>query len=144
MNQSYPRAYAIDVKEMEGNMGKVIESGESVKEEDLEKMNKLWERVFDQAYDKAGCPLIGGPDVVKPLIHWEVTDTDVNVKYRPLLPRFLLEVSWIVSSLLEIYPIMCFCIKYECCSKKIKYEYALNITSMTNTVESQYTVFLLS
>ncbi|KAI3774418.1 hypothetical protein L1987_48973 [Smallanthus sonchifolius] len=88
MNQSYPTAYTMDVKEMEDNMGKITASGESVKEEDLEVMKKLWERVFDQPYEKAGCPAI---DDVKPLIHWEVKDTDVNVKYRPLLPRFLLE-----------------------------------------------------
>lgn len=81
------------MKEMEGSIGKVVESGESVKEEDLEGMKKLWESVFDQPYEKAGCPIIGGSDGAKPLIHWEFTDSDVNVKYRQLLPRFLLEVS---------------------------------------------------
>ncbi|KAK1417715.1 hypothetical protein QVD17_26849 [Tagetes erecta] len=92
-HKSYPTAYAIDAKEMEDSMNKVIESAESVTEEDLAEMKKLWERVFDQPYEKAGCPAI---DDVKPLIHWEVTDTDVNVKYRPLLPRFLLEVNMLV------------------------------------------------
>ncbi|KAI3803941.1 hypothetical protein L1987_32107 [Smallanthus sonchifolius] len=93
-HKSYPTAYAIDVKEMEDRMGKIIASGESVKEENLEEMKKLWERVFDQPYEKAGCPAI---DDVKPLIHWEVTDTDVNVKYKPLLPRFLLEINMLVK-----------------------------------------------
>lgn len=98
-HKSYPTAYANDVKEMEGSMKKVIESGESVKEEDLEMMKKLWERVFDHPYEKAGCPIIGVSDAIKPLINWEVTDTDVNVKYRPLLPRFLLEVNILVKQI---------------------------------------------
>ncbi|KAI7732364.1 hypothetical protein M8C21_027642 [Ambrosia artemisiifolia] len=93
-HKSYPIAYATDVKDMEENMSKIIESGEPVKEEDLEVMKKLWERVFDQPYEKAGCPAI---DDAKPLIRWEVTDTDVNVKYRSLLPRFLLEVNMLVK-----------------------------------------------
>ncbi|KAJ0743760.1 putative Glycine-rich domain-containing protein [Helianthus annuus] len=93
-HKSYPTAYAIDVKDMEDNMLKIVESGESVKEEDLEVMKKLWERMFDQPYEKAGCAAI---DDVIPSIHWEVTDTDVNVKYRPLLPRFLLEVNMLVK-----------------------------------------------
>ncbi|KAM0025600.1 putative Glycine-rich domain-containing protein [Helianthus debilis subsp. tardiflorus] len=93
-HKSYPTAYAIDVKDMEDNMLKIVESGESVKEEDLEVMKKLWERMFDQPYEKAGCAAI---DNAIPSIHWEVTDTDVNVKYRPLLPRFLLEVNMLVK-----------------------------------------------
>ncbi|GKA18735.1 glycine-rich domain-containing protein 1 isoform X1 [Tanacetum coccineum] len=93
----YPTAYVIDMKEMEGSIGKVVESGESVKEEDSEGMKKLWERVFDQPYEKAGCPIIGGSDCAKPLIHWEFTDFDVNVKYCLLLPRFLLEVNILVK-----------------------------------------------
>ncbi|XP_076958217.1 glycine-rich domain-containing protein 2-like [Bidens hawaiensis] len=92
-HKSYPIAYTIDLNEMEDNMLKITES-ECVKEEDLEVMKKLWERVYDQPYEKAGCPAI---DDVKPSIHWEVTDTDVNVKYRPLLPRFLLEVNMLVK-----------------------------------------------
>nr|XP_043623067.1 glycine-rich domain-containing protein 2 isoform X2 [Erigeron canadensis] len=96
-HKSYPTAYALDVKEMEVNMEKVIQSDEPVKEEDLEKMKKLWEKVFDQPYEKAGCPIICNSDGVKPMIPWEITDTDVNVKYRPLLPRFLLEVKALVK-----------------------------------------------
>ncbi|XP_076903067.1 glycine-rich domain-containing protein 1-like [Bidens hawaiensis] len=92
-HKSYPIAYAIDLNEMEDNMLKITES-ECVKEEDLEVMKKLWERVFDQPYEKAGCPV---NDNVKPSIRWEVTDNDVNVKYRPLLPRFLLEVNMVVK-----------------------------------------------
>ncbi|KAK9070937.1 hypothetical protein SSX86_009505 [Deinandra increscens subsp. villosa] len=90
-HKSYPTAYAIDVKEMEDEMEKITES---VNEEDLEVTKKLWERVFDQPYEKAGCRAI---DDVKPSIHWEVTDDDFNVKYRPMLPRFLLEVNVLVK-----------------------------------------------
>ncbi|KAM0061812.1 putative Glycine-rich domain-containing protein [Helianthus debilis subsp. tardiflorus] len=96
-HKSYPNAYAVDVKEMEHSMEKVIDAGELVKEDHLEVMQKLWERVFDQPYEKAGCPVISGSNGVKPPIHWEATDSDVNVKYRPLLPRFLLEVNVLVK-----------------------------------------------
>lgn len=92
-HKSYPTAYEIDVKEMEGNMGKVVDASESVKEEDLEGTKKLWERIFNQPYEKAGCPAIGGVVKIKPPVYWDVTDTDVNVKYKSLLPRFLLEVN---------------------------------------------------
>ncbi|KAL4588397.1 hypothetical protein LXL04_001281 [Taraxacum kok-saghyz] len=90
-HKSYPTAYTIDEKEME----KVVGSGEPVTEEDLEMTKKLWEKLFDQPYEKAGCTAIGG--VNPPPLHWEVTDSDVNVKYRPLLPRFLLEVNILVK-----------------------------------------------
>lgn len=93
-HKSYPTAYTMDGKELE----KVVGEGELVKEEDLEVTKKLWEKVFDQPYEKAGCPAIGGAGGLNPPpIHWEVTDTDVNVKYRPLLPRFLLEVNILVK-----------------------------------------------
>ncbi|KAL7600308.1 hypothetical protein Lser_V15G24173 [Lactuca serriola] len=95
-HKSYPTAYTMDGKEME----KVVGSGESVKEEDLEVTKKLWEKVFDQPYEKAGCSAIGGAGGLNPPpLHWEVTDTDVNVKYRPLLPRFLLEVNILVKQI---------------------------------------------
>lgn len=93
-HKSYATAYTMDGKELE----KVVGEGELVKEEDLEVTKKLWEKVFDQPYEKAGCPAIGGAGGLNPPpIHWEVTDTDVNVKYRPLLPRFLLEVNILVK-----------------------------------------------
>ncbi|KAL8234489.1 hypothetical protein R6Q59_020589 [Mikania micrantha] len=94
-HKSYPTAYAIDVKEMEVSMEKIIGSGESANGDDLEVMKKLWERVFDQPFEKAGCAV--NDDDVKPSIRWEVTDSDVNVNYRPLLPRFLLKVNMLVK-----------------------------------------------
>ncbi|XP_076952771.1 glycine-rich domain-containing protein 1-like [Bidens hawaiensis] len=96
-HKSYPIAYAVDVKEMGDGMEKVTESGESMKGGDLEVIKKLWEREFDQPYEKAGSPVIGGSENVRSSIHWEVTDKDVNAKYRPLLPRFLLEVNILVK-----------------------------------------------
>ncbi|KAJ9538272.1 hypothetical protein OSB04_031005 [Centaurea solstitialis] len=101
-HKSYPTAYAMDVKEMEGSTKKVIESEESVNDEDLEAMKQLWERAFDQPYEKSGCPAIGGSrggDGLKPPpIHWAITEVDANTKYRQLLPRFLLEVNILVKS----------------------------------------------
>ncbi|KVH95191.1 Protein of unknown function DUF1399 [Cynara cardunculus var. scolymus] len=90
---SYPTTYRMDVNEMEGSMEKVIESEESVNEKALEAMEQLWERAFDQPYEKSGCPAIGGGDdgLKPPPIHWEITEIDANIKYRTLLPRFLLE-----------------------------------------------------
>ncbi|KAL8188845.1 hypothetical protein R6Q57_029600 [Mikania cordata] len=94
-HKSYPTVYAIDVKEMEVSMEKIIGSDESANGDDLEVMKKLWERVFDQPFEKAGCAV--NDDDVKPSIRWEVTDSDVNVNYRPLLPRFLLKVNMLVK-----------------------------------------------
>lgn len=76
-------------------MRKVVGGWEDVKEEDVENTKKLWERIFDQPFEKAGGLAIGKAVDLKPPIYWEVTDTDVNVKYSSMLPRFLLEVSWI-------------------------------------------------
>ncbi|XP_071715917.1 glycine-rich domain-containing protein 1 [Rutidosis leptorrhynchoides] len=98
-HKSYPTAYAIDVKEMDKSMDKIIESGHFVKDEDLDKMKKLWERVFDQPYEKAGCPILSDIETLKSPFNWEATDTDVNVKYRTLLPRFFLEVKVLVKSI---------------------------------------------
>lgn len=75
-------------------MGKVVGAWEAVKENEVEETKKPWERTFDEPYEKAGCEAIGGVLKVKPPIYWEVTNIDVNTKYKSLLPRFLLEVSW--------------------------------------------------
>ncbi|XP_024994889.1 glycine-rich domain-containing protein 2 [Cynara cardunculus var. scolymus] len=98
-HKSYPTTYRMDVNEMEGSMEKVIESEESVNEKALEAMEQLWERAFDQPYEKSGCPAIGGGDdgLKPPPIHWEITEIDANIKYRTLLPRFLLEVNILVK-----------------------------------------------
>ncbi|KAI8548161.1 hypothetical protein RHMOL_Rhmol07G0250800 [Rhododendron molle] len=87
--KSYPTVYAADAKEMEGDMGKVV----AVWEEEVEETKKLWEGTFDEPYEKAGGAACGWAAKVKPPIHWEVTDDDVNTRYKSMLPRFLLEVG---------------------------------------------------
>lgn len=74
-------------------MGKVVGAWEAVKKEDVEETKKLWEQTFDEPYEKAGCEAIGRVRKVKSPIYCEVTDIDVNTKYKSMLPRFLLEVS---------------------------------------------------
>ncbi|XP_060219283.1 glycine-rich domain-containing protein 1 isoform X1 [Lycium barbarum] len=96
-HQSYPTAYTLDTKGLEEEMRKVVGALEVVKEEDIEDTKKLWERLFDQPYEKAGGLTIGKAVDVKPPIYWEVTDTDVNAKYSSMLPRFLLEVCLTVK-----------------------------------------------
>lgn len=95
INQSYPIAYALDTKGLEEEMRKVAGPWEVVKEEGIENTKKVWERIYDQPYEKAGGLSIGNAVEVKTPIHWEITDTDANAKYSSMLPRFLLEVSWI-------------------------------------------------
>lgn len=90
-HQSYPTAYTLDTKGLEEEMRKVVGGWENVKEADVENTKKLWERIFDQPYEKAGGLAIGKAVDLKPPIYWEVTDTDVNAKYSSMLPRFLLE-----------------------------------------------------
>lgn len=72
----------------------------SVQEEDIEQMKVLWEDTFDQPYEKAGGKLAvefrGGFAVQTPF-YWVLSDSDVNIKYKSLHPRFLLEVSHIVT-----------------------------------------------
>ncbi|XP_030957907.1 glycine-rich domain-containing protein 1 isoform X2 [Quercus lobata] len=94
-HQSYPTVYAEDLKEMEGDMGKVVTVWESVKEKEMKETKILWERAFDQPYEKAGGEVVldlNRVNLVKPSVYWEVSDTDVNTKYKSMLPRFLLEV----------------------------------------------------
>ncbi|KAK3036770.1 hypothetical protein RJ639_029735, partial [Escallonia herrerae] len=95
-HQSYPTAYSADVKEIEGYLGKMVAALETVKEEEVQETKKLWEKTFYQPYEKAGCPVITGAVKVKPPIYWVVTNTDANVKYKSMVPRFLLEVCVMV------------------------------------------------
>ncbi|CAI9103462.1 OLC1v1001943C1 [Oldenlandia corymbosa var. corymbosa] len=89
-HQSYPTAYAVDCTEFEGHIKKVSCSWDTVKEDAIAETKDLWEEVFDQPYEKAGCLAIGRSNVKLPL-YWDVTDIDVNTKYKSLMPRFLLE-----------------------------------------------------
>ncbi|KAG5232388.1 glycine-rich domain-containing protein [Salix suchowensis] len=93
-HQSYPTVYDEDLKEMEGDMGKMVGLWETVRSIEVEETKKLWERTFDQSYVKAGGVIEFGGDasIVKPPVYWEVSDRDVNTKYKSLLPRFLQEV----------------------------------------------------
>lgn len=96
MNQSYPTVYAGDM-EIEDINRKVVGVWEKVKEEELEATRKLWESIYNQPYEKAGGQVamdLGEVVSVKPPVYWEVSDCDVNTKYKSMMPRFLLEVSW--------------------------------------------------
>ncbi|XP_059652364.1 uncharacterized protein LOC132299635 isoform X2 [Cornus florida] len=92
-HQSYPTVYAADLEEIDEDMGKVVGLGEAVKEGEVEETKKLWERVFDQPYEKAGGAANGGLGQVKPWFSWEVMESDVNTKYKSMVPRFLLELN---------------------------------------------------
>ncbi|XVF06006.1 hypothetical protein REPUB_Repub06bG0010900 [Reevesia pubescens] len=94
-HQSYPTVYVEDLKDMWDYMGKIVGLWETVKEKEVEETKKLWERTFDQPYEKAGGGITVELDKVnlaKPPIYWEVSDVDVNSKYKSMIPRFLLEV----------------------------------------------------
>ncbi|KAI3440474.1 uncharacterized protein J3R85_003547 [Psidium guajava] len=98
-HQSYPTVYAEDMKEAECNVSKVARVWETVEEEEVEETKRLWERTFDQPYEKAGGRIAlhrQGVPLFKPPVYWEVFDTDVNTKYKSLMPRFLLEVCMFV------------------------------------------------
>ncbi|XP_021772832.1 glycine-rich domain-containing protein 2-like [Chenopodium quinoa] len=97
-HQSYPTVYAADTKHMEDELLlRVVGPWDhSVNEEDIEETKKLWEATFDQPYEKAGgrlaVDLQGGINAVQTSVFWAVSDSDVNIKYKSLHPRFLLEV----------------------------------------------------
>ena len=96
VNQSYPTVYAEDVKEMQGELAKVVRFGETVKPKELEETKKLWHRTFGQSYEKAGGEVImelGRVVTSKPLVYWEVSFSDVNSKYKSMTSRFILEVG---------------------------------------------------
>ncbi|KAG8363863.1 hypothetical protein BUALT_Bualt19G0066800 [Buddleja alternifolia] len=89
---SYPTVYAVDVKELEGDLEKIVGVWEDVKEEDVEATKMLWERTFDQPYEKAGGACIARPIMSEPPFYWDVSNTDVNTRYKSMVPRFLIEV----------------------------------------------------
>ncbi|XVF57540.1 hypothetical protein PTKIN_Ptkin06aG0213800 [Pterospermum kingtungense] len=94
-HQSYPTVYVEDLKGMWDYMGKIVGLWETVKQKEVEETKKLWERTFDQPYEKAGGGMAVEFDKInlaKPPIYWEVSDVDVNTKYKSMIPRFLLEV----------------------------------------------------
>lgn len=90
--------YMEDLKALalEGELQKLATLSETVKENELEETKKLWDRAFNQPYEKAGgeVPLtLENVISCNSPITWEESDTDVNTKYRSMHPRLLLEVS---------------------------------------------------
>lgn len=88
--------YFEDLKalDVESDLEKVATLSETVNEKEFEETKKLWDRAFNQPYEKAGgeVPLkLEGVTSIKSPVYWEESGTDVNTKYRSLLPRFLLE-----------------------------------------------------
>ncbi|KAK4282754.1 hypothetical protein QN277_014094 [Acacia crassicarpa] len=96
-HQSYPTVYMEDLKALglEGDMWKVTPIWETPEEENIEAIKKLWDRAFNQPYEKAGGGLSFALDKVATVyspVYWEESDTDVNTKYKSMLPRSLLEI----------------------------------------------------
>ncbi|XP_042518846.1 uncharacterized protein LOC122092680 [Macadamia integrifolia] len=100
-HQSYPLEYAGDMKEMEGNLEKVIGVWDSVNEKDMKATKELWERTFGQPYEKAGATLDRTLST-KSLVYWEISNYDINKKYKSMEPRFLLEVCVFVGSKVRV------------------------------------------
>lgn len=73
-------------------MGKVSGAWDAAKEEDIEETKNMWEEIFDKPYEKAGGAAIGRSVNEKPPFYWDISDTDVNIRYKSMAPRFLLEV----------------------------------------------------
>ncbi|KAL3632200.1 hypothetical protein CASFOL_025184 [Castilleja foliolosa] len=91
-HQSYPTVYAADVKEFESSVEKIVGLCDTVKEQDIQEIKMLWETTFDQPYEKAGGAAIVGPTTYEPPFYWDTTYSDVNTRYKSLVPRFLFEV----------------------------------------------------
>ncbi|GFP79169.1 hypothetical protein PHJA_000060400 [Phtheirospermum japonicum] len=91
-HQSYPTVYAADVKDLEGGVEKIAGLWDTVKEQEIRETKMLWETTFDQPYEKAGGAAIVGPTTHEPPFYWDMTYTDVNTRYKSLVPRFLFEV----------------------------------------------------
>ncbi|XP_024005248.1 glycine-rich domain-containing protein 1 isoform X2 [Eutrema salsugineum] len=95
-HQSYPTIYTEDVDEMlEEIMRKVVRYGETVEKSEVETTKKLWNRYFNQPYEKAGGELTVIPNESRlcnnTVFYWPVSDVDVNTSYKSIRPRFVLE-----------------------------------------------------
>ncbi|CAL0300111.1 unnamed protein product [Lupinus luteus] len=96
-HQSYPTVYVEDLKALalESDLHKVVATLlETVNEKEVEETKNLWDDAFNQPYEKAGGDValsLEGVISIKSPVSWEGSDTDVNTKYRSMLPRFLLE-----------------------------------------------------
>lgn len=108
--------YLDDLKALavESDLRKVVTLSETPKEKDFEETKKLWDRAFNQPYEKAGGELpftLEGVTSIKSPVYWEESGTDVNTKYRTMLPRFLLEVNFLLSFSASV---VVFFFKYTC------------------------------
>jgi len=89
------RALAVEI-----DLLKVVTLSETLKEKEFEETKKLWDRAFNQPYEKAGGEVpfkLEGVTSIESPLYWEESGTDVNTKYRSMLPRFLLEVNFLLS-----------------------------------------------
>lgn len=88
------KALALDV-----DLQKVVTLSETANEKEVEESKKLWDRAFNQPYEKAGGEVdlkLGGVISINSPVYWDESDMDVNTKYKSMLPRFLLEVNFIL------------------------------------------------
>ncbi|KAI3848080.1 hypothetical protein MKX03_035749 [Papaver bracteatum] len=88
-HQSYPVVYARDMKNIEEDLSRVNGIWDKVNDEDMKMTRKLWERLFDQPYEKAGGMLGEIAKLIKIPVYWDAWSSDVNAKYKSLEPRFL-------------------------------------------------------
>ncbi|XP_057424744.1 uncharacterized protein LOC130718231 isoform X2 [Lotus japonicus] len=95
-HQSYPTVYVEDLKALalDVDLQKVVTLSETANEKEVEESKKLWDRAFNQPYEKAGGEVdlkLGGVISINSPVYWDESDMDVNTKYKSMLPRFLLE-----------------------------------------------------
>ncbi|KAF2309932.1 hypothetical protein GH714_005672 [Hevea brasiliensis] len=71
---TYPTVYAEDMKEMEVEiLGKIMGMWETLKEKEVQETKEVWEKAFDQPYEKAGGTIdFHGLAPVQPPVYWEV------------------------------------------------------------------------
>ncbi|QCE07305.1 hypothetical protein DEO72_LG9g2324 [Vigna unguiculata] len=86
-HQSYPTVYLDDLKALavESDLRKVVTLSETPKEKDFEETKKLWDRAFNQPYEKAGGELpftLEGVTSIKSPVYWEESGTDACVFVR--------------------------------------------------------------
>lgn len=113
--------YMEDLKALalEGNMWKVATLWETPKENEVEVTKKLWDKAFNQPYEKASGEValtLEQVTTIKSPVYWEDSDTDVNTKYKSMLPRFLLEVNFLFSFAFTpcaVFPSMVYMWHYE-------------------------------
>ncbi|KAI3992803.1 hypothetical protein MKX01_042362 [Papaver californicum] len=132
-HQSYPMVYARDMKNIEEDLSKVNGIWDKVNDEDMKMTRKLWERLFDQPYEKAGGMLDEIVKSIKIPVYWDAWNSDVNAKYKSLEPRFLLEVYVSMRADRDIKERQetCLCLRMVRCHRELK------ISKPTISVQSE-------